>query len=419
VRVVIDVIQQCNLRCTYCHPGEVWQPRHLDVDAIAGVFAAVERHGVLEVVVSGGEPTLHPQFASVLDATALLERTAAVLVTNATRVDDALAERIARANLARVCVSLDSVDPAIHATARGDNHERVLAGLRRIRAAGARVTVISVVHQGNFRHIGELSDWLLSEGLADQHHLCAPSYSGEAREHYPGLALRWDDFFAVQASVDARHTALADRGLFVTFNSFWPATGERSSVVDAGRSLTLQQISEQVKGTLLHVRPDGQVRVTATSWGRETVGNAAVGNVTSGDPYDLVKVADGWYRDGSLGQLPRRVEARHKFQLGACDVRATDRLIDDNHTQPVELIRLIKLRSMADLSVLSNPFTGRELATVGSALRGDAPERFRAALHPSGVGMIYDRLRSHVTLLTPDEWETFTRQPPGALEPVV
>lgn len=149
LRVVVDVVQQCNLRCTYCHPGNVWEPLHLDVRHIEAVFEAAESSGVLELVVSGGEPTLHPGFDEVLAATHGLRRTASVLVTNATRVDDRRVQRIAASNLTRVCVSLDGADDLTHASARGDNRARVVEGLRRIRATGLPVTVISVAHRGN------------------------------------------------------------------------------------------------------------------------------------------------------------------------------------------------------------------------------------------------------------------------------
>jgi sulfatase maturation enzyme AslB (radical SAM superfamily) len=52
LRLVIDAIQECNLRCKYCHPGEVWVRRHLDAEYVRGILVAAERHGCLEVVLS-------------------------------------------------------------------------------------------------------------------------------------------------------------------------------------------------------------------------------------------------------------------------------------------------------------------------------------------------------------------------------
>lgn len=398
LRAVVDGVQHCNLRCLYCHPGEVWRKQHLDADRVAAMFAAAEAAGLLEVVISGGEITLHPQLDRVLAATSLLRRTASTLITNATLVDAELAAQLGASNLTRICVSVDGVDNSTHGSARGKNLPRVLEGLRLIRATGKPVTVITVVHRGNVTRALELSDWLAAAGLADQHHLCAPSYSGEAREHYDDVRLEWDDYLRLQDRIDAAHHDLAGRGLFVTFNSFWPATGRRSPVVDGGRSLTLQQVSEQVKNTLLHVRPDGQVKLTAASWGRETVGNATVGNIHTTDPAELLAAADHAYRDGSVGQPPREMEARHKFQIGRdADQHVTDMLVDAPGPTG-DLIDLVPITPLARLSILDNPLSARALQELAHAVRAERAN-YRLVQHASGPYLVFDRRRSLVTFL--------------------
>jgi len=39
LRLVIDAVQECNLRCKYCHPGKVWVRQHLDVEHVRLVAA--------------------------------------------------------------------------------------------------------------------------------------------------------------------------------------------------------------------------------------------------------------------------------------------------------------------------------------------------------------------------------------------
>ena len=412
LRAVVDGVQHCNLRCLYCHPGEVWREQHLPAERMEAVFAAAEDAGLLEVVISGGEITLHPQFDRVLNAVSSLRRTGSTLITNATRVDQAVAELIGDSNLTRVCVSVDGADNATHGSARGRNLPRVLAGLCLIRATGKPVTVITVVHRGNVEQVLALSHWLAAERLADQHHLCAPSYSGTARQHYDALKLRWEDYLSLQARVDAAHRDLAAAGLFLTFNSFWPATGRRSPVLDGGRGITLQQLSEQVKDTLLHIRPDGQVKLTAASWGRETIGDAVIGSVHATDPADLLAAAAQAYRNGSVGQLPRQVEARHKFQIdpdhtagGSHDPSAdaesstglTDLLID-TPGQARELVDLVPIVPVARLSLLDNPLTDAELTELADEVAGDR-SNYRFVQHVSGPVLVFNRRRSRVILL--------------------
>ena len=405
LRLVVDGIQECNLRCLYCHPGKVWVQQRLASERIAEVFTAAERYGCLEVVLTGGEITLHPELGQILEATHLLRRTGSTLITNATRITPETVAAMGASNLTRICVSVDGTDNQTHGSARGKNLARVLDGLRRLQVVGCGITVISVVHQGNFRRIGELSRLLANEGLASQHHLCAPSFSGLAREHYPELKLGWDDFFAVQATVDQLHAELAAKGLYVAFNSFWPATGQRPLVVNGGRTMTLQQVSEQVKDSLVNVRPNGEFRLNAATWGREMVGNAVIGNVHDHDPLVLLGEADRRLGDGSVGQLPREVEARHKFQVGpGADERVTNALLDPNTPSP--RVQLVPIKPLSQHWLFANSLEAGELAALAACVRR-SPTGFRLVRHASGVVLVFDKGRSHLTLLTADEWNAF------------
>jgi pyruvate formate lyase activating enzyme len=60
--------QGCNLRCPFCHNGNLWDSRAAGAVAEGEIFTFLEgRRGLLEgVVVSGGEPTLQPGLADFL-----------------------------------------------------------------------------------------------------------------------------------------------------------------------------------------------------------------------------------------------------------------------------------------------------------------------------------------------------------------
>ncbi len=403
LRIVIDGVQECNLRCLYCHPGEVWLQKQLDARTIGEVLAAADEYGCLEVVLSGGEITMHHQLAHVLEATHRARRTTVTLITNATMLTPACIDALTESNVTRICVSLDGVDNNTHGSARGKNLKAVLSGLRAVQATGREITVISVAHQQNFRRLVELSRFLADAGLAGQHHLCAPSYSGTAREHYADLKLRLVDYFTLQAAVDAAHEELRHAGLFLTFNSFWPATGQRSSVVDGGRTITLQQVVEQRKDALVHVRPDGEFRLAAISWGRETVGTAAIGNVRQDEPSLLMACADELFRSDALGQLPRAVEATHKFQVGPGAAESATNALIDSHDTPAALTDLVPIDRLPALSLFDNPLQPAEVDRTVSAMTAD-PAAFRVVRHASGPVLVFNRRRSHVLLLRDDEW---------------
>lgn len=405
VRAVADTVQHCNLRCLYCHPGQVWRKGQVRVAELTALFAAAEEYGVLELILTGGEITLHPHLDALLEATHLLKRTSTTLITNATKITDVMVEQLARSNITRICVSLDGVGNDTHGSARGKNFHRVMDGLRALQSTGREITVISVAHQGNFHRLTELSYMLAETGLASQHHLCAPSYSGEARQHYDQLKLRYDDYFALQRQVDAAYQDLKPRGFWLGFNSFWPATGRRSRV-DGGRTFTLQHLAEQTKDSYIIVRSNGAFRLTTASWGRETVGNAAIGNIYRDEPRNLLLLADHLYRSGKLKQLPREVEALHKFQVGpGADTVQTNALIGNND-DPETLVAMVPIKPLSEFSLLQNRLDYDELAPAAEAVRSGSTT-YRFIRHASGIYLVFNRLRSHVTLLTKEEWATF------------
>jgi MoaA/NifB/PqqE/SkfB family radical SAM enzyme len=328
--IVADVINDCNHACAYCHPMESgrWGGGMLSVGQVGDVLRAGEKEGVLEVLLTGGEITMHPEFGGIMEQTRGLARTAVAMVTNATLISPEVVAAIRGSGIARICVSLDGPDAAMHDPRRGrGKFVTALDGLHALQEAGKPITVISVLDRRTYPRILELSWMLAGQGLASQHHMCAPSYSGSARRSYAEYALALPDYHRVQALVDGSYQSLLDAGLYVTFNSFWPATGEHGAS-EQPRTLTLSQARERTKDLYVIVRPDGDVRTAAAAWGRETVGNAVVGNLADQPAAGLLGRADAAYRAGTIRQLPREVEAGSKFQVGGyAGQQATDALI--------------------------------------------------------------------------------------------
>jgi len=155
--------------------------------------------------------------------------------------------------------------------------------------------------------------------------------------------------------------------------------------------------------------------VDRSSWLRQRGGGrpSAIGNVHANDPADLFASAHRMYRDGSVGQLPREVEARHKFQIGpGADHRSTDLLID-TPGEAADLTSLIPITPLSRLSLVDNPLPTAELANLATELATD-PSNHRLVQHAGGPYLVFNRRRSHVTLLHPAELPTLLRQLPAA-----
>ena len=118
----VYITSQCNRRCSYCFlPAEFFTSgKRMSVENFFDIVRWSKRQGVKEVTLLGGEPSLHPSFAAMIRIARSQEMDVRV-VTNGTRsfrrqLGDGT---VSAADLARVAVSLDSLDPAVQDEFRG------------------------------------------------------------------------------------------------------------------------------------------------------------------------------------------------------------------------------------------------------------------------------------------------------------
>jgi cyclic pyranopterin phosphate synthase len=153
----ISVTDRCNFRCQYCMPKSVFGHgyRFMDrkellsfeeIERVARAFAAI---GVEKIRLTGGEPLLRRELEVLIERLAAIEGVEVALTTNASLLDRK-ARALAAAGLARVNVSLDSLDDATFRSMNDADFPvaRVLAGIEAAQAAGLPVKVNAVVKRG-------------------------------------------------------------------------------------------------------------------------------------------------------------------------------------------------------------------------------------------------------------------------------
>jgi GTP 3',8-cyclase len=165
----VSLTDRCDLRCSYCMPAEglPWLPQAellTDDELVRLVRIGVERLGIREVRLTGGEPLIRPGAVGLVGRlAALTPRPQLSLTTNGIALAR-LAAPLAEAGLDRINVSLDTLDPAVfHRLTRRDRHDRVLAGLAAAAAAGLLpVKVNTVLMRGvNDHEAADLLRWCL------------------------------------------------------------------------------------------------------------------------------------------------------------------------------------------------------------------------------------------------------------------
>ena len=111
--VRIAVIEQCNLRCTYCMPEEGVQFKDKDMvlrtNEIQRVISTLARMGVKKVRYTGGEPLMRPDIVELVEYAANTPGIKGVHLTTNGLLFPKYAEALLKAGLTGVNISLDSM----------------------------------------------------------------------------------------------------------------------------------------------------------------------------------------------------------------------------------------------------------------------------------------------------------------------
>jgi cyclic pyranopterin phosphate synthase len=153
----ISVTDRCNFRCVYCMPREVYgrdyaflpRAQILSFEEIARVAGAFHGLGVRKLRLTGGEPLLRRDLERLVAMLAALPDAEVTLTTNGALLARK-AQLLADAGLARVTVSLDSVDEDVFRTMHDVEVPlaQVLEGIDAAAGAGLPVKVNTVVKRG-------------------------------------------------------------------------------------------------------------------------------------------------------------------------------------------------------------------------------------------------------------------------------
>ncbi|MBV8365394.1 MAG: radical SAM protein [Candidatus Eremiobacteraeota bacterium] len=166
---LLDITSQCNLSCPACYAES--GPKQTSFmpleNVVRAVHTAIEREGGrLDVVmISGGEPTVHPQIVEILRELAALPVTRVLLNTNGIRIasDGRLAEFLHdQRRRIEVYLQYDGQRERTHLDLRGQDLRAVKQrAIERLSAAAVFTTLVMVVTRENQDLIGQVLDTTL------------------------------------------------------------------------------------------------------------------------------------------------------------------------------------------------------------------------------------------------------------------
>jgi MoaA/NifB/PqqE/SkfB family radical SAM enzyme len=196
--------ERCNSRCVSC---DYWRhgSRDMDVETVKRLLPGLAALGTEAVLISGGEPLLHPQWAGI--AALLREQGLKLWLLTAGLALAKHAAEVARL-FEQVTVSLDGSTAASYAAIRGlDAFEPVCAGIRAAVGEGMEVGLRVTVQRGNVDELGALVALAHRLGVHGVSFLAADVSHAEAfgrhGEPVEGVALRPEDLPRLERAIEA------------------------------------------------------------------------------------------------------------------------------------------------------------------------------------------------------------------------
>jgi PqqA peptide cyclase len=158
--LLAELTYRCNLQCAYCYnPLDLGSYRdELAIDDWLRVIGEAAQLGILQIHLSGGEPTLRPDDLVAMIAAAREYDLYTNLITQGTFLSEPLLDRLAGAGLDHIQLSLQAADAAAgDAIAGAVVHERKFDALRRIVARrDFALTINCVLHRANIDAVEDM-----------------------------------------------------------------------------------------------------------------------------------------------------------------------------------------------------------------------------------------------------------------------
>ena len=172
-----QITDRCNLRCRHCYIGDSLL-QDLPLEKVQKMLKEFEEIQGLRLLLSGGEPLLHPHFWEINEV--LREHAfRSVLLSNGAMITKEIAKRL---RIHEVQVSLDGMKEG-HESIRGKGtFEKTLYAIDHLQAANIRVSIATMIHRKNLDQFDSLASLIQSENI-EEWNVDLPCIAGRMNEN--------------------------------------------------------------------------------------------------------------------------------------------------------------------------------------------------------------------------------------------
>lgn len=161
-KVILELTTSCNLNCKHCfykNSDEFLSNCFIQKEEAFRLIRKFKMNGIKKLVLTGGEPTIHPDFIEIVEY-AKLNIPKVTLCTNGV-IGKSLMYKIIDMNFDTYTVSIDSCESANHDEFRGrcGAHAKVLLFTELLVKNKKNLSIHIALHRDNIDHINEIIDY--------------------------------------------------------------------------------------------------------------------------------------------------------------------------------------------------------------------------------------------------------------------
>jgi len=181
--VIWNLLRRCNLACRHCYANSYNKEFEGELnlqDALVNV-TEMKKASVPAVILSGGEPLLHPHLFEIA-AEVKKQGFFLALSSNGVLLTEEIAEKLKAAEFNYVGISLDGIGP-VHDHIRGEKgaFEKSLQGVRNAVKQGLKVGLRTTLTHTNYHQIEDMLNLCLENGVS-KFYLSHLNYGGRGNK---------------------------------------------------------------------------------------------------------------------------------------------------------------------------------------------------------------------------------------------
>jgi len=158
----LQLTDRCNLACKHCYLGKS-KTRDLSAELAESVFNQFEELQGLRMIISGGEPLLHPDFKKINEM--LKNRSfRSILLTNGTLLEK---NNIDNINVSEYQISIDGLEDAHDAVRGKETFKKSMGAVEMLIKKGIDVSIATMVNRHNCNDFSKMESLFKEMGIKE------------------------------------------------------------------------------------------------------------------------------------------------------------------------------------------------------------------------------------------------------------